>query len=129
MKKTILVLLVIVCSLSGFGQGIQVKGVVTSADDKQPIPGVAILVKGTSTGITTNIDGVYTLNVPGNATLVFSFVGLKSQEIAVNNRTTINVVLASSTENLDEVVVVGYGTQKKLSLIHISEPTRLGMIS
>ena len=113
MKKTILVLLVIVCTLSGFGQGIQVKGVVTSADDGQPIPGVSVVVKGTATGITTNIDGVYSLSVPGNSTLVFSFVGLKSQEVAVNNRTTINVVLASTAEAIEEVVVVGYGTQKK----------------
>jgi TonB-linked SusC/RagA family outer membrane protein len=112
MKKTILVLLVIVSSLSGFGQGLQVKGVVTSADDKQPIPGVSVVVKGTTTGITTNVDGIYNLNVPANSTLVFSFVGLKTQEIAVNNRTTINVVLASSSESIDEVVVVGYGTQK-----------------
>jgi len=113
MKKTILVLLVIVCSLSGFGQGIQVKGVVTSADDRQPIPGVSVVVKGTTTGTTTNIDGVYTLKVPGNATLIFSFVGLTPQEIVVNNRTTIDVVLASATAAIDEVVVVGYGTQKK----------------
>ena len=113
MKKTILVLLVIVCSLSGFGQGLQVKGVVTSADDKQPIPGVTVIVKGTTTGTTTNIDGIYSLKIPPNATLVFSFIGLKSQEIAVNNRATIDVVLASATESIDEVVVVGYGTQKK----------------
>jgi len=113
MKQTILLFLVIVCSLSGFGQGLQVKGVVTSADDGQPIPGVSIVVKGTTTGITTNLDGIYTLTAPGNSTLVFSFVGLESQEIAVNNRTKIDVVLASSTKNIDEVVVVGYGVQKK----------------
>jgi len=113
MKKTILVLLVIVCSLSGFGQGMQVKGVVTSADDRQPIPGVSVVVKGTTNGTVTNIDGTYSLKVPGNATLVFSFVGLTSQEIAVNNRASIDVVLASATESIDEVVVVGYGTQKK----------------
>ena len=71
MKQTILLFLVIVCSLSGFGQGLQVKGVVTSADDGQPIPGVSIAVKGTTTGITTNVDGAYTLKIPGNATLLF----------------------------------------------------------
>lgn len=113
MKKTILVLLVIVISLTGYGQGLQLKGVVTSADDGLPIPGVSVVVKGTTTGITTNIDGVYTLTVPGNSTIVFSFVGLKTQEIPVNNRTKIDVILANSSENIDEVVVVGYGVQKK----------------
>ena len=113
MKKTILVLLVIVISLTGYGQGLQLKGVVTSADDGLPIPGVSVVVKGTTTGITTNIDGVYTLTVPGNSTIVFSFVGLKTQEIPVNNRTKIDVILANSSESIDEVVVVGYGVQKK----------------
>jgi len=113
MKKTILVLLVIVISLTGYGQGLQLKGVVTSADDGLPIPGVSVVVKGTTTGITTNVDGVYTLTVPGNSTIVFSFVGLKTQEIPVNNRTKIDVILANSSENIDEVVVVGYGVQKK----------------
>src|ERR1035437_2369222 len=108
MKKTILLLLVIVCSLSGFGQGLQVKGVVTSADDRQPIPGVSIVIKGTTSGITTNIDGMYSLKVPGNAKLVFSFVGMTSQEIEVKNRTTIDVVLATTSSSSDEVVVVGY---------------------
>jgi TonB-linked SusC/RagA family outer membrane protein len=112
MKKTILVLLVIVTSLFGYGQGIQVKGVVTSADDKQPIPGASVVVKGTTTGVSTGINGDYTLTVAGNAKLVVSFVGMTPQEIAVNNRTTINVVLASTPAVLDEVVVVGYGTQK-----------------
>jgi TonB-linked SusC/RagA family outer membrane protein len=113
MKQTIFALLFLLSSFAGFAQELSVKGVVTSADDGQPIPGATVVVKGKSTGITTNLDGAYTLKVPGNATLIFSFVGLKSQEIAVNNRTTINVILAASTEAIEEVVVVGYGTQKK----------------
>ena len=112
MKKTILVLLIIVCSMFGYGQGIQVKGVVTSAEDRQPIPGVSVVVKGTTTGTTTSIDGTFTLKVPGNATLIFSFVGLTTKEVAVNSRSTVDVALASSAEAIDEVVVVGYGTQK-----------------
>lgn len=113
MKQTIFALLFLLSSFALSAQELLVKGVVTSADDGQPIPGVTVVVKGKTTGIITNLDGAYSLKVPGNATLVFSFVGLKSQEIAVNNRTTINVVLASSTEAIEEVVVVGYGTQKK----------------
>ena len=113
MKQTIFALLFLLSSFAGFAQELSVKGVVTSADDGQPIPGATVVVKGKSTGITTNLDGAYTLKVPGNATLIFSFVGLKSQEVAVNNRTTINVALESATEAIEEVVVVGYGTQKK----------------
>ncbi len=113
MKQFILVLLVSVFSLPLIGQEIQVTGVVTSVDDRQPIPGVSVVVKGTFTGTVTDVNGTYTINVPANATLVFSFVGMKSQEISVNNRTTINVEMVSSTEAIDEVIVVGYGTQKK----------------
>lgn len=113
MKKAFLALLILMSSFAGFAQGLQVKGVVTSADDGQPIPGVSVVVKGTTNGTMTSIDGSYTLKVPENSTLVFSFIGMTSKEIPVNNQTTINVVLSSSTESLDEVVVVGYGTQKK----------------
>jgi TonB-linked SusC/RagA family outer membrane protein len=113
MKQTIFALLFFLSSLAVYAQELNVKGVVTSADDGQPIPGATVVVKGKTTGIITGLDGTYSLKVPGNATLIFSFVGLKSQEIAVNNKTTINVVLASSTEAIEEVVVVGYGTQKK----------------
>jgi TonB-linked SusC/RagA family outer membrane protein len=113
MKKAILALLILMYSFAVFAQGIQVKGVVTSADDGQPIPGVSVVVKGTTAGTTTDIDGNYTLNAPGNSTLVFSFVGMTTQEIAVNMKSVINVVLATEQTNIDEVVVVGYGVQKK----------------
>jgi TonB-linked SusC/RagA family outer membrane protein len=113
MKQTIFALLFLLSSFAVSAQELLVKGVVTSADDGQPIPGATVVVKGKTTGIVTSLDGIYSLKVPGNATLIFSFVGLKSQEIAVNNRTTINVVLASASEAIEEVVVVGYGTQKK----------------
>ncbi len=80
----------------------------------ESLPGVTVLVKGTTTGTITNPDGVFTLlNVPSDATLVFSFVGLKSQEIQVSNRTTINVVMTEESIGIEEVVAIGYGTQKK----------------
>jgi len=113
MKKAVLALLIMAGSFAGFAQGLQVRGVVTSADDGQPIPGVSVVVKGTTNGQITNMDGAYTLSVPANATLVFSFVGMKTQEIPVDSRSVINVVLAAEQTDIDEVVVVGYGTQKK----------------
>lgn len=113
MKKTVLILLIFASSLAAFAQGLQVKGIVTSSDDGQPIPGVSVVVKGTTNGNITDMNGNYTLNAPGNSTLVFSFVGMTSQEIPVNMRSVINVTLSSEQTDIDEVVVVGYGTQKK----------------
>jgi TonB-dependent starch-binding outer membrane protein SusC len=113
MKQTLLTLFFILCSLALNAQGLQVKGVVTSADDGQPIPGVSISIKGTTTGLLTDVNGAFTLNVPARSTLVFSFVGMKTQEILVTASTTLNVVLQSEVAVMDEVVVVGYGVQKK----------------
>jgi TonB-linked SusC/RagA family outer membrane protein len=82
-----------------------------------PLPGVNILVKGTTTGTTTDVNGAYRLEVVNQeAILVFSFIGYVTQEIAVNNRTTIDVTLTEDVQSLDEVVVVGYGTQKRSDL-------------
>ena len=90
----------------------KVKGKVT--DDKgQGIPGTNILVKGTSTGATSDANGFYSVNAPKNATLIISSVGFITKEVAVENRSTVDVTLASDVKSLDEVVVVGYGTQKK----------------
>ncbi|WP_080060079.1 SusC/RagA family TonB-linked outer membrane protein [Spirosoma aerolatum] len=83
----------------------------------QPLPGVTVLVKNTNNGTTTNAEGVYKLSLPtGNTTLVVSYVGYLSQEVAVNGRSTIDVQLAPGDKTLNEVVVVGYGTQQKKDL-------------
>lgn len=90
-----------------------IKGKVT--DEKGlPLPGVSIVVKGTTVGITSDFDGNYTLEIPDEAqVLVFSFVGMKKQEVAINGQTSINVTLAEESIGLDEVVAVGYGVQNK----------------
>lgn len=93
-----------------------VKGRVTSADDGSGIPGVNILEKGTSNGTVTDGDGNYTISVGSNATLVFSFVGYASQEVAVGSQTTLDVKLASDITALSEVVVIGYGESTKKDL-------------
>ncbi|MEH3112780.1 SusC/RagA family TonB-linked outer membrane protein [Pedobacter terrae] len=97
-------------------QNITVKGKVVDGGDKTPLPGVSILIKGTQGGTQTDVNGNYSLSVPANATLVFNFVGYTAFEQAVNNQTTINVSLASSTQQLEQVVVVGYGTQRKIDV-------------
>lgn len=97
-------------------QAITVKGTVADATG-EPIIGASILVKGTSNGVITDIDGNFTLsNVAPTATLLVSYVGYKTQEIRVDGKTSFNIVLAEDAEVLDEVVVVGYGVQKKQSL-------------
>ncbi|CCH51209.1 TonB-dependent receptor plug [Fibrisoma limi BUZ 3] len=80
------------------------------------IPGVSVVIKGTNRGTTTNANGEYTINASTNATLVFSFVGYLSQEVAVSSRSQINITLAEDVKALSEVVVVGYGTQKRASV-------------
>ena len=95
---------------------ITIKGVVKDAQ-KEPLAGVSIRVKGTTAGTTTTPTGDYTLqNVSRNATLVFTYIGMKKQEVPVSGRTTIDVVLEDDAQVAQEVVVVGYGTQKKVNL-------------
>jgi TonB-linked SusC/RagA family outer membrane protein len=93
-----------------------VSGKVTDSDEL-PLPGVTVVVKGTTQGTVTNADGEYFLtNVPAEATLVFSFVGMRTQEISVGAQTNINVAMEVDAIGIEEVVAVGYGTQKKANL-------------
>tara|TARA_R110001592_G_scaffold363394_1_gene687387 strand:- start:17758 stop:20937 length:3180 start_codon:yes stop_codon:yes gene_type:complete len=94
---------------------ITITGVVTD-EGGSPIPGVTVSVPGTSIGTATNLDGQYSLTVAENASIVFSFIGFESQTVNVANRSTINISLKEDTQSLDEVVVVGYGTQEKVNL-------------
>ncbi|MDP5140423.1 MAG: carboxypeptidase-like regulatory domain-containing protein, partial [Spirosomaceae bacterium] len=109
-------ILVMTFTASAYAKDITVEGTVSSADDNSATPGVSITVKGTNNGTVTDTEGKYKITVPENATLVFSFIGYETQEVAVNNQSIINVTLSLDTETLDEVVVVGYGTQKKSHL-------------
>ncbi len=90
-----------------------VSGTVTD-ESGQPLPGVTVMVKGTNKGTVTNTDGNYTLSdIPENATLQFSFIGMRIQEVVVGNKTNINVSLAQETIGIDEVVAIGYATREK----------------
>ena len=96
-----------------FAQNINVKGVVIDAKTKNPIPSATVMIKGTTQGIVSDLDGKYSISVPSNGTLVFRFIGYKTQEILVNSRTVINVAMVESEEMLDETVVIGYQTVTK----------------
>ncbi|MCU4176683.1 SusC/RagA family TonB-linked outer membrane protein [Carboxylicivirga sp. N1Y90] len=116
MKKVLLALsfMVIVSLQALVAQTTNITGTVTDASDGSPIPGVSVFVKGTTVGTVTQPDGVYNLSVPNDAEiLVFSFVGMTSQEIAIAGQTKIDAVMSSDSENIDEVIVVAYGTSTK----------------
>lgn len=99
------------------GSAIVVTGTVTDEEAGLPLPGLTILVKGTTTGTVTDNNGNYTIQAPNSESiLVFSYVGYATQEIEVGNQTTINVVMGPDVNSLEEVVVVGYGTQKVTNL-------------
>ncbi len=94
-----------------------VTGIVTSAEDGLGIPGASIVVQGTGTGTVTDFNGAYSIQVPGpNAILVFSFIGMRTQEILVGNQSVINVVLTPEVIGIDELVVVGFGTRLRSEL-------------
>jgi len=120
MKRFVFVLSLLL--FAGFNllqaQDVQVSGSVTSADDGSALPGVSVVVRGTTIGAVTDFEGNYSITVPdASATLVFSFVGMLSQEIPIEGRTVINIVLESSATELDEVVVTALGmtrTEKSL---------------
>ena len=115
MKKLLSVLFLLSFTLAAvYAQNIQIKGTVVSGTDNEPLPGVNVVVKGnTSTGTITDFNGTFTLSAPADAILSISYIGFKSQEIAVKGHKDIKVVLQEDSETLDEVVVVGYGVQKK----------------
>lgn len=114
MKSKLLLLLLFGFALSlGAQTAKTVTGTVTDANG-QPLPGASVLVKGTTNGAQTDFDGNFSLNnVPDDGTLVFSYVGFAEQEVSVDGKTTFNVSLEENAQALDEVVVVGYGSQKR----------------
>lgn len=114
MKKYLLILMPCLWCLTGWSQERLVSGTVTAAEDGLPIPGVNVVVEGTTKGTATDVDGNYSLQLDaGENTLVFTFVGFKPMTVDVGDRTTIDVALESDVTALEEVVVIGYGTQRK----------------
>jgi TonB-linked SusC/RagA family outer membrane protein len=116
-NKQTKILLWLVCSLVALPLQAQqsVSGKVTEGGE--PLPGVTVSVKGTTAAVASGVDGTYIIAVPANATLVFSFLGFTTQEVLVGSRSTIDVELKESIQKLEDVVVVGYGTQKRESVV------------
>ena len=107
-------LLIGLAATVGYSQDDSIQGQVTDEESGQVIPGVNVLIKGTAQGTVTDVEGIYRMAVPDTATtLVFSYVGYLTQEVAINDRSTLNVSLSTDVGALNEVVVIGYGVQEK----------------
>lgn len=115
MKKYLLILAFLFSVVSGFSQTITVSGVVTSAEENEALPGVFVVVKGTTTGTSTDIDGSYSITVEGGGTLQFSSIGYETAEFVVSGP-KLDVALKTDSYVLDEVVAIGYGVMKKSDL-------------
>ncbi len=113
MRKILLILLASACSLMAYAQDRTVTGTVTSSEDGSTLPGVNVLVKGTTTGTITDFNGAYSLNTSDDAVLIFSFVGYSAQEISVSNRSIIDVTLSPDVKQLSEVVVTAFGVERE----------------
>ena len=111
--KSILVTMFLMTAFWASAQNVAVKGRVTDSANGDGVPFAAVQVKGASTGGTTDIDGVYSINVPSDAVLVFSSLGYETAEAAVAGRSVIDIALAPDTHMLEETVVVAFGTSTK----------------
>jgi hypothetical protein len=117
MKKIILILCLLPLMVNGMMAQITVTGTVISAEDGEPIPGANVVIRGTTTGTITNLSGVYSLpNVPEDATLVYSFIGMQPVEVDVDGRTEIDVILEIDAIGIEEVVAIGYGAARAADL-------------
>ncbi len=115
LRFVMMTLVAVAFSVSAWAQNISVTGVVTDVNG-EPIIGAYVLVQGTSTGTSTDVDGKYQLNAPSNGALEFTMVGMKTAVVPVNGKAVINVTMQEDAEMLEDVVIVGYGVQKKANL-------------
>ena len=113
MKIRILLILFLSASLSVFSQQVQVSGTVLSSEDNLPIVGANVLLKGQNSGTSTDFDGNYSLTANAGDVLLFSYIGFETQQVVLNDQKSIQIVLSPNTSALDEIVVIGYGTQSK----------------
>jgi len=114
-RKVLSVFALLLITGTMWAQNIKVTGKVTEKNG-DPLIGVGVMIKGTTTGISTGFDGTFSINAPGKSVLVFASMGMKTLEIPVNNRATINVTMEDDALLLEDIVVVGYGTQRKENL-------------
>ena len=115
MKKVRIILSMMLLTLATavFAQNVSVSGVITDASNGEPVPGASVILRGTTTGTMSNVDGMFSLTAPSNATLIISSIGYVTTEVPVNGRSTINVALDVDNELLEEVVVTALGISRE----------------
>ena len=123
MRKSIILFMTFFLCIVGYAQKRTISGTVTDKDLKEPLIGVNVLLKGTTTGTVTDMDGNYTIDVEGDGTLVFSYVSMKTVEESINGRSTINVEMSSDSEALEEVVVTAMGIKRESKTLTYSAQT------
>jgi TonB-linked SusC/RagA family outer membrane protein len=129
-RRSLGLMLSLVCGLARLAVAqTNITGKVISGENNSPLPGVNVTVKGTTTGTTTGGDGTYSLGAPANSTLVFSFIGFVSEEVAVGNRTAVDVTLNPDIKSLSEVVVIGYGERERKDLTGAISSVKAGEIT
>lgn len=125
--KSLMAIFMLAIALPSLAAEIKVSGTVTDQNNDEPLIGVTVKVKGSKiAGTVTDLDGKYEITVDGNSTLVFTYVGFSPKEIKVSNRNEINVAMSDADQTLDQVVVVGYGTQKKVNLTGAVSAVEIG---
>lgn len=116
MKKIFILSLALILSVSAFAQR-NVTGTITEASSGEPLIGVTVQIKGTMTGVISGNDGTYSVTIPqGGDTIIFSYIGFETSEVPISNQTVIDFALTEAIADLEEVIVIGYGTQKKVSV-------------
>ena len=113
LRKLLLVAMGLICMIGIQAQQRTITGNVKDAADGSALPGVSVVVKNTTQGTITSFNGDFSIEAEQGSTLVFSFIGYKAQEVAISNQTTINISLSQDIQDVEEVVVIGYGVQKK----------------
>lgn len=116
MKRRLLLFTVVLLAFAGgelWAQERTVSGTVTSAEDGSALPGVNVVIKGTTTGVVTDVDGKYNISAPGDGVLVFTFIGLAGQEVPINNRSVVDVAMSTDVTQLSEVVVTALGIERE----------------
>ena len=113
MKHVLLFVMLVGLVVKVHGQSVQVSGTISDADGNSPLPGVSILVKGTTNGTFSDADGKYVIDVAKGSTLIFSFIGYATEEIVIGDQTSVNISLAASSEMLSEVTVTALGIKRE----------------
>ena len=116
MKRFLALLTGVIFCTGVFAQNVKISGTVVAKDDGLPLPGVAVMIKGMSSGTQTDLDGLYEISVPKGSTVVFSYISFRDYELVASNDGVFNIAMETDVLELDAVVAIGYGVMKKSDL-------------